>query len=72
VVDKRIEDILMLPVEEQAAAWNELDEFIATEYFPVFVTRYAGVAQAHGSKIEGHNVDPTFGMPTWKDVWVNQ
>jgi peptide/nickel transport system substrate-binding protein len=71
-VDKRIEDILMLPVEEQAAAWNELDEFIATEYFPVFVTRYAGVAQAHGSKIEGHNVDPTFGMPTWKDVWVNQ
>jgi peptide/nickel transport system substrate-binding protein len=71
-VDKRIEEILMLPVEEQAAAWNELDEFIATEYFPVFVTRYAGVAQAHGSKIEGHNVDPTFGMPTWKDVWVKQ
>ena len=43
-----------------------------TEYFPLFVTAYGGVAQAHGSNIMGHNIDPTFGMPTWKNVWVKK
>lgn len=71
-VDQRIEDVLMLPVEEQAAAWNELDKYIAEEYFPLFVIGYGGVAQAHGSKIEGHNIDVTFGMPTWKNIWVTE
>ena len=71
-VDQKIEDILMMPVEEQADAWNELDEFIATEYFPLFVIGYGGVAQAHGSKIAGHEVDPNLGMPTWKDIHVTQ
>lgn len=71
-VDQRIEDILMMPIDEQNDAWNELDKYIAEEYFPMFVIGYGGVAQAHGSKIEGHNIDPTVGMPTWKDVWVEQ
>ncbi|GAB2757380.1 ABC transporter substrate-binding protein [Nocardioides pakistanensis] len=71
-VDQRIKDVLMMPVEEQADAWNELDEYIAKEYFPMFILGYGGVAHAHGSKIQGHNVDPTFGMPTWKDIWVQQ
>ena len=62
----------MLPIEEQPAAWNELDEFIATEYFPLFVLGYGGVAMAHGSKIEGFEVDTAAGMPTWKGIWVEQ
>ena len=69
-VDRRIEEILLLPVGEQPAAWNELDEYIATEYFPLIVLGYGGTAQAHGSRISGHEVDPTAGMPTWKNIWV--
>jgi len=71
-VDQRIEEISMLPIEEQPAAWNELDEFVATEYFPLFVLGYGGVAMAHGSKIEGFEVDTAAGMPTWKGIWVEQ
>ncbi|HSE72840.1 MAG TPA: ABC transporter substrate-binding protein [Nocardioidaceae bacterium] len=70
-VDDKIADVLAMPAEDQPAAWNELDKFIAEKYFPLFVIGYSGVAHAHGSKIEGHNIDPTFGMPTWKNVWVN-
>ncbi|WP_167736773.1 ABC transporter substrate-binding protein [Nocardioides sp. 1609] len=71
-IDQRIEDIQLLPVDEQPAAWGELDEEVMTEYFPLFVTRYGGVAQAHGSKINGHFVDNTIGQPTWKNLWVTQ
>ena len=69
-VDDRIDEVLQAPVDEQPAMWNELDKYIAETYFPMVVTRYAGVAQAHGSQINGHNIDAVFGMPTWKDVWV--
>jgi peptide/nickel transport system substrate-binding protein len=71
-VDQRISDIQMMPAEKQPAAWNELDEYIAEEYFPLFVLGYGGVAHAHGSKIEGHNIDAVFGMPTWKNIWVTE
>ncbi len=70
-VDDEIARIQTLPVDEQAAAWGELDDTIMTDYFPLFVTRYGGVAQAHGSAIEGHFIDNTIGMPTWKNIWVN-
>ncbi|CAN5390829.1 ABC transporter substrate-binding protein [soil metagenome] len=69
-VDARIKEILALPVTEQDAAWGALDKTILTDYFPYFVIRYGGVAQAHGSAIMGHNIDNTIGMPTWKDIWV--
>lgn len=71
-VDAEIERILSLPVDEQPDAWGALDEKVMTEYLPLFVIRYGGVAQAHGSKIEGHFIDNTIGMPTWKNIWVNQ
>jgi peptide/nickel transport system substrate-binding protein len=71
-VDKEIDRILGLPIEEQPAAWNEMDMMIQEEYFPVFVTGYGGVAMAHGSAINGMNVDNVFGMPTWKDMWIKQ
>lgn len=71
-VDQKIEDILALPVDEQADAWGELDEDVMTNYLPLFVIRYGGVAQQHGSKIEGHFIDNTIGMPTWKNIHVVQ
>ena len=60
------------PVEDQPAMWNELDQYIAEEYLPVIPYAYTGVAMAHGSAIEGFEVDQNLGMPTWKDMWVNQ
>ncbi|GAA5153181.1 ABC transporter substrate-binding protein [Nocardioides marinquilinus] len=71
-VDDKIQEILESPIEEQPDAWGALDEEVMTTYFPLFVTRYGGVAQAHGSKIEGHSIDNTIGMPTWKDIHVVQ
>ncbi len=70
-VDAQINAIQSLPLDKQAAAWNNLDKMIATKYFPLFTTYYTGIAQAHGSKIMGDNDDNTLGMPTWKDMWVS-
>jgi peptide/nickel transport system substrate-binding protein len=71
-IDAEIEEARTLPLEDQPAAWNAIDEKILTEYFPLFVTSYGGVAMMHGSKINGHYVDNTIGMPTWKNIWVSQ
>lgn len=71
-IDEEIDNVFTLPLEEQPAAWNALDEKIAKEYFPLFPTFYTGVAQAHGSKINGHYNDNVFGMPTYKNIWVSQ
>ena len=61
-----------LPLDQQAGAWNSLDKQIATKYFPLFTTYYTGIAQAHGSKIQGDFDDSTIGMPTWKNIWISQ
>jgi peptide/nickel transport system substrate-binding protein len=71
-MDNQMDAIQKMPLDQQAAAWNDLDKTIATKYFPLFTTYYAGIAQAHGSKIMGDNDDNTLGMPTWKDMWVSQ
>ncbi len=71
-VDDRIAEVVSAPVEDQPAMWNELDQYIAEEYLPVIPYAYTGVAMAHGSAIEGFEVDQNLGMPTWKDMWVNQ
>ncbi len=71
-VDSKMDAIQRLPLEKQAAAWNSLDKQIATKYFPLFPTYYTGIAQAHGSKIQGDNDDNTVGMPTWKNIWISQ
>ncbi|MGI8434981.1 MAG: ABC transporter substrate-binding protein [Nocardioidaceae bacterium] len=71
-VDKKIADIEQMPIEEQPAAWNDLDKFIAEKYFPTFSTGYTGVALLEGSKINGFEDDTVFGEPTWKDLWLTQ
>ena len=42
-----------------------------TTYLPVVPRYYTGVAQMHGSQIEGHFIDNTLGTPTFRDLWVN-
>ena len=71
-VANQINQIQLLPLDQQPKAWNDLDKEVMTKYFPLFTTYYTGIAQAHGSKIMGDNDDNTLGMPTWKDIWVNQ
>ena len=71
-VDQKINAVFDLPAEEQPAAWQELEQEIMTEYLPVIPQYYTGVAQAHGSKINGHFNDNTLGMPTFKKIWVSQ
>ena len=61
-----------MPLADQAGAWNDLDKKIAKQDFPLFTTYYTGIAQAHGSKIQGDFDDNTVGMPTWKDMWISQ
>jgi peptide/nickel transport system substrate-binding protein len=71
-VDSQMDAIQRMPLDQQADAWNALDKQIATKYFPLFTTYYTGIAQAHGSKIQGDSDDNTLGMPTWKNIWVSQ
>jgi peptide/nickel transport system substrate-binding protein len=70
-VDNRIEHILSLPVEEHAEAWDELDEYISTTYFPHFVTAYIGSVWAHGSNVNGAYSDVVLGMPTFKNIHLS-
>jgi peptide/nickel transport system substrate-binding protein len=69
-VNAKMNAIQRLPLAKQPAAWGALDKEIATTYFPEFVTGYGGVALMHGSKIGGMYDDTTFGMPTWKNMYV--
>lgn len=69
-VDAKIAEIQTLPLEDQPAAWNELDKSIQEEFFPLFVTGYYGAAMMRGSNVNGFNDDTVFGMPTWKDIWL--
>jgi peptide/nickel transport system substrate-binding protein len=71
-IDNQIEAVQKMPLADQAAAWNNLDKTIASKWFPLFPTYYGGVAQAHGSKIQGDNDDNTLGQPTWKNIWISQ
>jgi peptide/nickel transport system substrate-binding protein len=69
-VDQEISDIQEMPIADQPAAWDALDKEIAEKYFPTFSTGYGGVDMMHGSKVHEMFDDNTFGMPTWKDLWV--
>jgi peptide/nickel transport system substrate-binding protein len=71
-VDDRIKKIQELPLDEQADAWGELDKYIAEKYFPIIPSFYTGVAEAHGSRVNGHFVDVVWAMPTYKNIWLTQ
>jgi peptide/nickel transport system substrate-binding protein len=68
--DKQIDAIGTLPLIDQPKAWNALDKMIQEKYYPVVVTGYGADAMARGSKVMGDTNDPVFGMPNWKDMWL--
>ncbi len=69
-VDARIAAVQRLPLARQPAAWSALDKLIQTDYFPVVVTGYSGVATMRGSRVHGDFVDSVLAMPTWKNIWL--
>jgi peptide/nickel transport system substrate-binding protein len=71
-VDSQINKIQLMPLSKQPAAWNALDQTIQTKYYPLVVTGYGGIAEPRGSNVMGMNNDTTYGMPTWRDMWLKQ
>ena len=71
-IDKKINDVYNLDASKQPAAWNSLEQEIMTKYLPVVPRYYGGVAETHGSKVHGMNIDNTLGMPTFRDIWLSQ
>ena len=69
-VQKKVDQIQLMPLSEQPGAWNALDKQVMTQYFPLFPTYYGGVVMAHGSRIKGMADDSALGMPTWNTMWV--
>jgi peptide/nickel transport system substrate-binding protein len=71
-VDKAIQRIAALPLEEQPSAWGALDKEVMTRYYPGVVLSYSTVQMVHGADIGGMNDDQVLGMPTWKDLYVRR
>jgi peptide/nickel transport system substrate-binding protein len=71
-LDARMDEIQTLPLEEQPAAWGDMDEQIMTEIVPVAHYGYGGVAMLHGSAIQGMENDNVLGQPTFKDIWLQE
>lgn len=71
-IDEGIQEINKMDLAEQPAAWMELERTLLEKYFPGSPVYYTGVAMARGSAIQNMVVDTAFGMPTWKDLWVQE
>jgi peptide/nickel transport system substrate-binding protein len=70
-VDARVSAIQHVPLEQMDSLWGRLDRTVLQRWQPIVPLWYAGVAMAHGSRIEGMADDTTVGMPTWKQLWVS-
>jgi peptide/nickel transport system substrate-binding protein len=71
-VDDEIKRIATLPLEEQAAAWGDLDEQIMTEWFPIIPTAYRSDLLAFGEKVGNPSGDGSIGAPNYKDLYITQ
>lgn len=72
-VNDEIERIQSLPIEEQAAAWGELEQTVMTDYQPVINTGYYQNIFGIGSSIEGLANDTSVGgAPDYRTIWVSE
>ncbi|KAA1424137.1 ABC transporter substrate-binding protein [Nocardioides antri] len=69
-IDAEFEEIPTLPVEDQPAAWGELDQRIAEEYYPIIPTAFRNDLFAFGEKIGNPTGDGALGAPNYKDLYV--
>jgi len=71
-VQAKTKEVEALPIDQQPAAWSDLEKYIQETYYPIIPTINGGTVQAHGSKVMGVNIDVTGGMPTFKTIWLAQ
>jgi peptide/nickel transport system substrate-binding protein len=71
-IDARFDEIPTLPIEEQPAAWGELDQQILEEYFPLIPLAYRNDLFAFGEKIGNPTGDGALGAPNYKDLYVTE
>ena len=69
-IEKRIDEVTTMPVDEQPEAWAQLEKDIMEKYYPVIPIGYTGAAMLSGSRVEGMHIDTVFGNPTWKSMSV--
>jgi peptide/nickel transport system substrate-binding protein len=70
IVLREFQGVERLPLDQQGQAWNRLDRRVLHRWQPIVPLWYAGVAMAHGSRIEGMVDDTVRGMPAWSQIWV--
>lgn len=71
-VDDQIKKIPSLPLDQQAAAWGELDKKIQTDYFPGIPMYNQNYLFPFGKKIGGASGDGEMAAPNYKDLYVKQ
>ena len=60
------------PLDQQAAAWSDLDKTIETRYYPAINTGYSNSLFTYGTKIGGFANDPNYGAPNYRDLFVKK
>jgi peptide/nickel transport system substrate-binding protein len=71
-VNDEMANIATMPLEDQAAAWGDLDEKIMTDYFPIIPTAFRNDLFVFGTKIGNPTGDGSIGAPNYKDLFVMQ
>ena len=69
-LDKKIDDVSALPLDQQAAKWGELDKYILETYMPALPFYYDKMAIVVGNKVGGAVGDPTQGLPIFTQMFV--
>ncbi len=70
-VDEEMDRIRTLPVEEQAAAWGELEQTVMTDYQPVINTGYYQVIYGFGTDVGGLANDTSVGgAPDYRTIYI--
>ena len=74
--EKTIDDMMAavpdMPIEEQPAAWEEIDKTLNQEYYPNVNLGYYNNLQAYGGAIGNYTYDTVQGYPNLRDVYVTQ
>ena len=69
-IDDAMDAIYTMPLEDQAAAWGDLDEKVGTEYLPIIPTAFRNDLFTFGEKIGNPTGDGALGAPNYKDRYV--
>lgn len=69
-VDKRMDDILKLPIAEQGKKWGEFDKWLMENYLPAIPVEYDTANILFGTKVKNVLNDPNHGMPIFDALWV--